>query len=114
MTIEECYAAMDGDYQGVLSRLGNAERIQRFAIKFIDDKTFENLAKSFSAEDWEEAFRAAHTLKGVGQNLGFKRLYESSHDLTEALRGGKKDNADELFIEVTKDYQLTIEALKAL
>ena len=33
--------------------------------------------------------RAAHTLKGVAQNLGFDRLYAVSVPLTEAMRGAK-------------------------
>ena len=40
-------------------------------------------------QDWEVAFRGAHTLKGVAQNLGFERLYQVSAVLTEAMRGNK-------------------------
>ena len=40
-------------------------------------------------QDWEAAFRGAHTLKGVAQNLGFERLYQVSAVLTEAMRGNK-------------------------
>jgi len=36
----------------------------------------------------KEAFRAAHTLKGVCQNLGFTNLYQPTCDLTEVLRTG--------------------------
>ena len=36
-----------------------------------------------------QAFRGAHTLKGVAQNLGFERLYQVSAVLTEAMRGNK-------------------------
>ena len=58
--------------------------------------------------------RAAHTLKGVCQNLGFDALYVPSSALTEALRGGSLDGADELFPPVEKEYQRVVEALKAL
>ena len=36
--------------------------------------------------NYEDAFRGAHTLKGVCQNLSFDRLYEASNELTELLR----------------------------
>ena len=37
-------------------------------------------------KNYEDAFRSAHTLKGVCQNLSFDRLYEVSNELTELLR----------------------------
>lgn len=40
-----------------------------------------------AARDAEGAFMAAHTLKGVSQNLGFDNLYEPAVVVTEALRG---------------------------
>lgn len=40
-----------------------------------------------AAGDAKEAFVAAHTLKGVSQNLGFDNLYEPAVVVTEALRG---------------------------
>ncbi len=33
----------------------------------------------------EDAFRAAHTLKGVCLNLGFSDLYHTSYDITESF-----------------------------
>ena len=37
-------------------------------------------------KNYEDAFRGAHTLKGVCQNLSFDHLYEVSNELTELLR----------------------------
>ena len=44
----------------------------------------------------KEAFRAAHTLKGVCQNLGFTNLYQPTYDLTEVLRTGTLEGTKEL------------------
>ena len=60
----------------------------------------------------EEAFRAAHTLKGVCMNLGFERLLHSSSMLTESLRNGVGENMTELFQQVQQDYEQIIAALK--
>ena len=51
--------------------------------------SFDELCEAVDRSDWERAFRAAHTLKGVAQNLGFDRLYAVSVPLTEAMRGAK-------------------------
>ena len=97
MTLQECYAALEGDYQEVLGRLYSEALVQKFVGKFLSDKSFQLLQDTLKAEDYEEAFRAAHTLKGVTQNLSFTRLYQSSHEITEALR--------------TKDYDLAVQLL---
>lgn len=114
MTLEQVYAAIGGDYKGVMERLPSADFVRRFALKFLQDDSFPNLKKALEEKDTPTAFRAAHTLKGVCQNLGFDALYIPSSALTEALRGGSLDDADELFPPVEKEYQRVVEALKAL
>lgn len=89
MTIKECYEAMGGDYEDVLKRLMNEARIQKFALMFKKDPSMSQLTQAMDAGDVETAFRAAHTLKGICANLGFKSLFEVSYEITEALRAGK-------------------------
>ena len=55
-------------------------------------------------ENLEAAFRAAHTLKGVAQNMGFDNLAESSSVLTEALRSRKVMPYAEQIEKVCEDY----------
>ena len=69
MTLEQVYAAIGGDYKGVTERLPSADFVRRFALKFLQDDSFPNLKKALEEKDAPTAFRAAHTLKGVCQNL---------------------------------------------
>ena len=66
--------------------------------------------------DYEEAFRAAHTLKGVCANLGFTQLFKVSSDLTEELRGGAPDEAKlpELLEKVSSEYKKTVDAINCV
>jgi HPt (histidine-containing phosphotransfer) domain-containing protein len=93
MTIKECYEAMGGDYEDVLKRLMNEARIQKFALMFKKDPSMSQLTQAMETGDVETAFRAAHTLKGICANLGFKSLFEVSYDITEALRAGDMEQA---------------------
>ncbi len=115
MTIQESYAALGGNYEEVLARFRTEERILKFAGLFLKDDSFSNLCKALEENNLEDAFRAAHTLKGVSSNLGFTRLHLSSHALTELLRP-KTPSPDipALFAEVKKDYETTAAAIKAL
>ena len=82
MTLEQVYAAIGGDYKGVMERLPSADFVRRFALKFLQDDSFPNLKKALEEKDAPTAFRAAHTLKGVCQNLGFDALYVPSSALS--------------------------------
>lgn len=64
MTVKECYEQMGADYEGVLGRLRSEALIKKFAKKFLDDGSFQSLKDNLAAGNGEEAFRAAHTLKG--------------------------------------------------
>lgn len=114
MVLKQCYELFGGDYEGVISRLLKEERVKKFLIKFGDDQTFNVLTDMIAAENYEEAFRAAHTIKGLCQNLGFERLYKSAAALTEALRGGKKPEDVSIYQQVKEDYEQIIDAIKLL
>lgn len=114
MTVKECYEQMGSDYEGVLGRLGSEAIVKRFALKFLQDPSFAQLKESLAKNDGEEAFRAAHTLKGVCLNLGFDELFEVSAELTEKLRERKTAGSEELFQKVSQKYQKTVMAIQGL
>ena len=78
MTMQECYEAIGGNYEAVLGRLHSEALIQRFTLKFLEDQSYLQLKQALENKNYEDAFRGAHTLKGVCQNLSFDRLYEVS------------------------------------
>ena len=112
MTLHECYAALGGDYQEVLGRLYSEALVQKFVGKFLADQSFQLLSDSLNAGAYEDSFRAAHPLKGVTQNLSFTKLYQSSHQITEALRTKDYDLASRLLPEVAEDYARTAAAIQ--
>ena len=109
MTIEQVYKNMDSDYASVKERLQNDALIEKFLIKFLA-----NIAKNLETQNIEEAFRAAHTLKGVCQNLGLDCLYKSSYEVTEALRKGKNDVTPEMMEKLEADYDVTVSSIREL
>lgn len=114
MTLEECYAQMGANYQNVLNRFYKPDMIRRFVKLFPDDTSFQTLKEAMAERNVQEAFRAAHTLKGVCLNLGFDNLSPSAVALTEILRAGTFEGADEQFALVEKEYARTMDAIRAL
>ncbi len=115
MTLRECYAALGGDYEEAAGRLRSERLVQKFVLKFLSDRSYPLLCDSLAAGDRSEAFRAAHTLKGVCANLAFTTLLESSEALTEALRDGKppQPGEDALVDQVKADYDRACQAIRA-
>ena len=119
MQLEEFYEAIGGNYQEVKRRIPSDSAIQRFVIKFLDDKSYETLREAVEKRDYEEAYKAVHTLKGVSQNLGSKRLGTSAAELSSFLRNANADEIDEehyqeLRQQVFKDYEDVAKAIRDL
>ncbi len=114
MTLQECYEKLQGDYEGTLGRLCSEKLVEKFALKFLADDSFAHLEEAMSIGNYNEAFRAAHTLKGVSLNLGFTRLHKVSDEITEALRGGEKPENEMLLEKVKEEYERTVAALSEL
>lgn len=113
MTVQECYAALGGDYEDVLSRLRTEERVRKFVLKFLDDPSYDELLAALDEGRSEDAFRAAHTIKGVCQNLSFTALYQASTVLADALRTGQPASDTQL-AAVQQAYRRTADAIGAL
>jgi len=113
MTLQECYAAMGGDYADVAARLRSERLVQKFLLKYLNDQSFDLLCSAMAEKDPEEAFRAAHTIKGVCQNLGFTRLLDSSSQLSDALRHGWTPEAEPLLERVREDQTAVVTAIRA-
>ena len=113
MTLQECYAAMGGNYDDAIGRLRSERLVQKFVLKFLSDGSYELLCRSLEEKNYEEAFRAAHTIKGVCQNLSIDKLQASSSRLCESPRNGYTPESDALAEEVRADYSQTAAAIEA-
>ena len=114
MELKEVYEKIGGDYDDVVRRLMGEKLVRKFLLKFLDDKRYADLERTLSEGDYKEAFRAAHTLKGVCLNLGFTELYKVSAELTEVLRGRETAGSDELYAQVKEQYTTLTDAIREL
>lgn len=115
MTVLEFYKTIGGDYDGTVGRFLGEERVLKFLKLFLKDPSISNLKENMAAENYQEAFRAAHTLKGVAANLGMDVMQQVSSDITEALRDGKDiEKAKALMPQLDEVCNETIFALGEL
>ena len=90
----------------------NDERIKKYLKFFLMDESYKQLEDAMSAEDCEEAFKGAHTLKGVCQNMAFTDLSVVVEQITEELRAKEFDKAKETFPRVAEKYKVVIDEIK--
>lgn len=115
MTVRECYEQLGQNYGEVLDRLGSEAILKKFVVKFLDDPSYQMLEDGLKEKNAEQAFRAAHTIKGICLNLGFDKLYQASSALTEQLRGKNTiEGTDALFEEVKVQYKNLTENIRKM
>ncbi len=113
MTIKEMYQEIGSDYEKLTARLPE-KLLPRLVKKYAEDKNFDLLTESVEKEDYEQAFTAAHTLKGMAMNLGFDRLADASSAMTEELRANSYGKIKELYLSVKEAHEQVIEGIKKL
>ncbi len=114
MTLKECYSLLEGDYNGVMSRLMREALVSRFLQVRPEDKEYNNLHDALNANDFATAFRAVHTMKGTCLNLGLTKLADAASDLTEALRDGEpKGDYLSLLAKLDKTYSENVEIIRS-
>lgn len=116
MTVKECYDAMGANYEEIIGRLRTEERVKKFVMKILSDKSYDLLINSMEERNMEEAFRAAHTIKGVCQNLSLTRLYQSASELSDMLRGCQEyeEQMGPALEKVKEDYAYMVEQIQKL
>ena len=101
------------DWDELLDRfMGNEDLIAKFMFKFLNDQSMNDLTKFLGEGNVTEAFKAVHTLKGVGSNLALKGFITPVCELTEILRAGSMDGAQEKYNEIKPKYDALIAILQ--
>ena len=107
MNIRELYEKIGGKYEDVLGRLSKEDIVEKFALMYLKDNSFDLLLSAIESGDVVAAFRGAHSLKGVAANLGFEELRKAATELTEQLRP-QNVPADATLVEAVKKAQQKI------
>lgn len=113
MNTQEVYSQLHGNYKDAKSRLMTDKLIEKFLLKFLNDPTYQQLLDAVAANNIEESFRAAHTLKGVAANLGFTELKQNASALTEQLRDRQNTADEQLLSAVSASYKLVIDTINS-
>lgn len=86
ITIEKLNSFGANTVEGLARCLGNEGLYLKLVATIPSEATFDRLKSALNKQDLENAFLAAHALKGVLGNLSLTPLYKSIAEITELLR----------------------------
>ena len=114
MTVFEGYCALGGDVTSDIYQTLSERMLIKFLKKLTDDTLMKELESAIIAKDRDAAYNAAHTLKGVTLNLAVSRLSNPLCGLTDALRAGFPQNAEELYKEVKEEFDYAVKVINLI
>lgn len=103
------------DVEKTLERfMGNEELYINFLKKFLKDHNYAGLKESLECGDCSNAFRFAHTLKGLAANLGLECILEPLVPVVEALRQEHMDNLEASVKKLDENYLSVTQVIESL
>ena len=101
------------DYDEAIGRFSGAtELFEKFLKEMAIMKVIEPLQKALTEGNIDEAFTVAHTLKGNFGNMSAKPLFEIITHLVEELKKGNLTEAQKLYINLEKEYDVITDGIK--
>lgn len=86
ISIESLKAFGANTEEGLARCMGNEALYLKLVGVMLAEKNFDKLKTSIESNNLDEAFEAAHALKGALGNLALTPLYKKAASLTELLR----------------------------
>lgn len=91
--------------------MDNEQFYERILSKFPMDENFTLMEKCLNEKNIPQAFRYAHTLKGLAGTLDLTNLSNLLIPMTEQLRAGESEGIQELFEQLKVQYELICELI---
>lgn len=74
------------DVDAAIQRMGTGEMYDMLVQSFVKDKSLTLYLDAFRKQDYETAYRHAHSMKGLSASFGFTALNQVACRITDALR----------------------------
>lgn len=86
--------------EGLARCMGNEALYLKLVVVMLADKNFDKLKTAIESNNLDEAFEAAHALKGALGNLALTPMYDMVVKITEPLRNRTKMDYGEMVSEL--------------
>lgn len=104
LSVENLKALGVNTEEGIARCIGKPEFYLKMVKAALNDDGFDKLEAAVAAGNYDEAFAAAHNLKGVAANLALTPLNEPLKELTDLLRPRVPVDCSNLLAECREQY----------
>ena len=112
ITIDKLKEVGENTDEGLARCCGMEALYLRLVAMIPAEANFDKLARALEDKNYDEAFEAAHALKGVLGNLSLTPMYETCSEITERLRARTDTDCAALLTELLSQRD-TLSALCA-
>ncbi|NCC01845.1 MAG: Hpt domain-containing protein [Clostridia bacterium] len=92
--------------------LDDKEMYLKYVRNFPEEPSMEALKEAVEKEDYVQAEKSVHALKGIVNNLGFLPLADATYDMLGELRDGNIQDALDAYEDVKEQYDKFCNAIK--
>ncbi len=115
MTIIELWDELGVNKAEVLERFaGSVEVARKCTVMYAEDTIIGDLESAIKEHNYSGAERAAHTLKGIADNLGFKGVHKYGQMIVDDVRSGNYDNLPSEFEKLKAEHDKICALAKTL
>ena len=101
------------DIEGAIRRMCGDEAVYAACLRaFLDDPSVRELNQTILTASWDDAFTAAHALKGVAGNMGFVPLMHNTGQLIVLIRRGQLSDIPRALELVNSAYRDIVDGIR--
>ncbi len=101
------------DVEQAVHRFADNEELYLSCLEmFADDPTMIELKQAIDECRWDEAFTAAHAMKGVTGNMGCASLFHTTAEMVIRIRNGQLVGINQVYEEMKHNYDEIVVAIR--
>jgi HPt (histidine-containing phosphotransfer) domain-containing protein len=90
---------------------GNVDLYKRLALKYITNTNYIDFISAMDVQDYDSAYKAIHSLKGVAGNLSFADLYKIAAIISEQLKQAESQDVPQMIPLLEENHNKVMDGL---
>jgi HPt (histidine-containing phosphotransfer) domain-containing protein len=100
------------NFEDAMTRIDdNVDLYKRLALKYLANDNYVDFIAAMDVRDYDSAYKAIHTLKGVAGNLSFVDLYKTASIISEQLKQGEAQDVPQMIPLLKENHSKVVDGL---
>jgi HPt (histidine-containing phosphotransfer) domain-containing protein len=100
------------DLEDAMARMDdNIDLYKSLALRYLSNESYIDFVAAMDVKDYDSAYKAIHTLKGVAGNLSFVDLYKTASIISEQLKQGEAQDVPQMIPLLEENHNKVMDGL---